>query len=307
MHNSAVFLGIEIGGTKLQLVLGNSKEIVRRWRHPVDCTRGAAGIREQIAATVAELMSETSLAAEGVGFGGPVDWKTGKICCSHHVEGWSDFELGDWLRDLIKAPVRVENDANVAALGEAACGAGADFDPVFYVTLGSGVGGGLVAARRIYHGASPGEAEIGHVRLDREGATVESRCAGWSVDRRIREFIEKEPGSVLARLAGKNRGGEAKHLSAALAHGDSAARQILVEAAEDLSFALSHVTHLFHPAVIVLGGGLSLLGEPLRSAVAATLPRFVMRAFGAGPEIRLAALGEDAVPIGALVLAGSTI
>jgi glucokinase len=185
------------------------------------------------------------------------------------------------------------------------CGAGAgdDADPLFYVTLGSGVGGGLVAGGRIYHGASPGEAEFGHLRLDRDGATVESRCSGWAVDARIRRLREEEPNSLLARNLPSAPGGEAKLLAPALAAGDPAAGRVVREVAADLAFALSHAVHLFHPKIIVLGGGLSLVGDPLRTAVAAHLPLHLMEAFLPGPDVRLAALGEDAVPVGALCLA----
>ena len=197
----------------------------------------------------------------------------------------------------------MDNDANVAALGEAVHNASVGSNPVFYVTLGSGVGGGLVVDGRIYHGATPGEAEIGHVRLDRAGTTVESRCSGWAVDARIRELKTKAPDSALARMLGAAAGGEAKHLAAALQQGDPAARRMLEEIAEDLAFGLSHAAHLFHPAIIILGGGFSGIGEPLRAAVAGALPRFVMSAFAPGPRVALSALGQDAVPAGALELA----
>ena len=219
------------------------------------------------------------------------------------MEGWSEFELGEWLQTITGRPVRVDNDANMGALGEAMRGAGTGLNPVFYITLGSGVGGGLVVGERIYHGAKPGEAEIGHVRLDRQGTTVESRCSGWAVDAKIRELKANGSTSLLSRLAGVSKGGEARYMGHALKEGDSAAVEILNETAQDLAFGLSHVTHLFHPEVIVLGGGLSLLGEPLRAAVAEALPTFVMDAFGGGPQIRLAACGEDAVPAGCLVAA----
>jgi glucokinase len=299
------YLGIEIGGTKLQIVVGDAAgKIVQRQRFTVERAQGALGIRKQIEATLARIQSTTKPAAAGVGFGGPVDWKTGKICKSHQIEGWSEFELGDWLQKLIGAPVIVDNDANVAALGEALRGAGAGASPVFYVTLGSGVGGGLVADGRIYHGAKPGESEIGHVLLDRQGTIVESRCSGWAVDAKIRELKITEPSSVLAKMAGAGKGGEARHLAAALRQGDSAAERIMRETAEDLAFGLSHVAHLFHPEVIVLGGGLSGVGEPLRAAVETALRPFLMEAFLPGPRVCLADLGEDAVPTGALLLAG---
>lgn len=301
------YLGIEIGGTKLQLVVGDADaRVAERRRFTVDKARGGAGIREQIASALPELIHVAKPSAIGVGFGGPVDSATGQICCSHQIEGWSEFPIGDWLRGLSGLPVTVDNDANTAALGEALRGAGQGSNPVFYVTLGSGVGGGLVVDGRIYHGAKPGEAEIGHVRLDKSGAIVEQRCAGWAVDRRIREACQREPGSPLARLtAGVDRG-EARALVPALAQGDALAQRILDEVADDLAFGLSHVTQLMHPEVIVLGGGLAMVGEPLRAAVASALKRYVMEAFAPGPQVALAGLGEDAVPVGALILARET-
>src|SRR6266404_5197534 len=289
-------IGIEIGGTKLQLVEGDVEgKISERRKFAVDRAKGAAGIQQQIEQGLRDLLLTQKPKAVGVGFGGPVDWKAGKICRSHHIEGWSDFELGKWLQKLTGAPVIIDNDANVGALGEATHGAGVGFNPVFYVTLGSGVGGGLVLDGNIYHGAAPGEAEIGHVRLDRHGTIVESRCSGWAIDSRIRELKTKQPQSVLCHLTGNASGGEAKHLPAALHKGDAAAQHILNELVQDLAFGLSHVVHLFHPQMIVLGGGLSLVGEPLRAGVQWSLEKFTMDAFRPGPKLALAALGEDAV------------
>jgi len=297
-------LGVEIGGTKLQLVLGDQMgQISERRRLAVDPGKGAAGIRQQIERALPELLGGRKVARVGVGFGGPVDWRTGRICRSHQVEGWSEFDLRGWLERLSGAPVVVDNDANVAALGEAACGAGVSLNPVFYVTLGSGVGGGLVVDGKIYHGAQPGESEIGHLRLDREGTIVEARCSGWAVDARIRALRAREPESLLARLVGETAGGEARHLAAALQQGDPAAKRLLQETAEDLAFGLSHAAHLFHPEVIILGGGFSSVGEPLRASVEGALRGFVMEAFTGGPRVMLAALGEDAVPLGALQMA----
>jgi glucokinase len=329
-----MILGIEIGGTKLQLVIGDgSARILDRRRLTVNPTLRAKGIRDQIRSALPELVGDRKLSAIGVGFGGPVDWRTGKIARSHQIEGWSGFDLAGWLRELTGASVAVDNDANVAALGEAICGAGVDFDPVFYATLGSGVGGGLVLGGKIYHGATPGESELGHVRLDRQGTTLESRCSGWAVDTRIRELKARDPNCLLARLSAGSNGGEAQYLEAALKQNDTDAQTILNETAADLAFGLSHVVHLFHPAVIVLGGGLAKVGEPLRVAVEAALSPLLMAVFrpeffrplpppppspqvhfvrgeaGRGERatrctpVRLSTLREDAVPTGALLLA----
>jgi glucokinase len=299
-----MLLGIEIGGTKLQLVLGNREgQIIRRKRFVVDKARGGEGIREQISEGIPALLANDELVAVGVGFGGPVDFRTGTVCRSHQIEGWGKFSLGEWLSNLTGVPVLVENDANTACLGEAALGAGKGKDPVFYVTLGSGVGGGLVVQGWIYHGFVPGEAEIGHVRLDRAGTIVEDRCSGWAVDRKIRQEVERQPQGVLAQLCVGMDGGEARCLTTALKAGDRVAQRILDETAEDLAFGLSHVTHLCHPETIILGGGLSLIGEPLRASVETALKGFVMDAFQPGPAVLLSALGEDAVPMGALQVA----
>ena len=298
------FLGLEIGGTKLQLVVGDeSAKIRERRRLTVRADLGAAGIRSQIEKTLPELLADHKIAAGGVGFGGPVDWRAGRIARSHQIEGWSGFELAAWLRGLVGAPVFVDNDANVAALGETTRGAGAGFSPALYVTLGSGVGGGLVVDGKIYHGTAPGETEIGHLRLDRAGTTLESRCSGWAVDAKIREQIKARPDGPLARLVGDSVRGEARHLAAALQAEDEVAHRILATTAADLAFGLSHAVHLFHPAVIVLGGGLALVGAPLRTAVETALRGCIMDVFAPGPELRLSTLGEDAVPVGALLLA----
>lgn len=300
------FLAIEIGGTKLQIFAGTGDgEILRRWRHDVDAARGGAGIRAQIESALPEILRTHDIAAVGVGYGGPVDWRTGHICCSHQVEGWADFPLGDWLRERTGCRVVIDNDANCGALGEAVRGAGQGSNPVFYVTLGSGVGGGLAVDGEIFHGAKPGEAEIGHVRLDKSGTIVEQRCSGWAVDRAVRAAMQDDASSALARSAAGLERGQARALVPALQQNCPFAQRILSAMADDLAFGLSHVTHLMHPEVIVLGGGLSFVGEPLRGAVEAALTHYVMDAFAPSPRVRLTALREDAVPMGALLLAAA--
>ena len=297
------YIAIEIGGTKLQLVAGNQiGQIIERRRFRIAPEAGAAGIRERIEAELPDLIRAHNALAVGIGFGGPVDRESGRIACSHQVEGWSDFPLREWAEDLTRLPVAVENDSNAAAYAEALVGAGRHCCPLAYTNMGSGVGGGLVVEGRIYHGHTPGEVEIGHLRLNREGDTVESRCSGWAVDRRIRELCAREPRTLLNQ-PGAHEGGEARRLPEALAKGDPFARQLLADVAEDFAFGLSHVVQLFHPEVIVVGGGLSNVGEPLRAAIQTALEPFVMEIFRPGPEIRLAALPEDNVPVGALLLA----
>lgn len=302
-------LAIEIGGTKTQLYAGTGAgEILDRRRFAVRREAGGEGIREDIAGALPEMIARWKPAAIGVGYGGPVDWRTGRIVKSHHVAGWDGFPFGEWLADRAGVPVFVENDANVACLGEALHGAGRGSDPVFWVNIGSGVGGGLVRSGRIYHGTAPGEVEIGHVRLERDGTIVEDRCAGWGVDRAIRAEVAANPETILAQVVTAHPpGGEAKHLAPALAQGCAAAANILRYAMRELAFALSHAVHLLHPEIIVVGGGMSLIGEPLRAELERHLPGFLMDAFRPGPRVALAASREDAVPVGALALAAQRL
>ena len=296
------FLAIEIGGTKLQVCAGTAEgAIVGRVRFAVASAAGGEGIRGQIASSLPVLISQWNPRAIGVGFGGPVNCHNGRVVCSHHIPGWDDFPLGEWLHELTGLSVLVENDANVAALGEALHGAGRGSNPVFWVNCGSGVGGGLVVDGQLYHGALPGEMEIGHMQLERDGTIVEDRCSGWAVDRAVQAAVEKEPRSALAQLAAKSAP-DARCLAPAIAAGCTVADRILSSAADDLAFALGHIVQLLHPEVIVVGGGLSLIGEPLLTRLAAALPRRVMKAFAPGPRVALASLGEDAVPVGALAL-----
>lgn len=297
------YLGIEIGGTKLQLVLGDEQaRILERFRFLVNPDKGARGIRKQIEGALDKIRLH-NVGGIGIGFGGPVDHMSGKILASYQIDGWTNFVLQDWLEKLTRIPVWVDNDANVAALGEALYGAGQDCKQVFYVTMGSGVGAGVVVNQRIYHGSKNSEAEFGHIRLDKTGRTVESSCSGWAVDGKIRAYITQHPGSVLGRLSGDIARGEARLLIPALQQGDEAANEILHETADDLAFGLSHVVHLMNPHTIILGGGLSLIGEPLRSLVEQKLSPFIMDVLRPGPSIRLSALKEDVVPVGALALA----
>jgi glucokinase len=297
--------GIEIGGTKLQVVLGDENgRIHDRIAHAIDASQGAAVIRGLIEG---DLKKFGKVDAVGVGFGGPVNRLTGEIWTSYHVTGWTGFNISGWLGEVTRSPVIIENDANTAALGEAVCGAGDEHKIVFYVTVGSGVGGGVVIDRKIYHGRLPGEVEFGHIRLDVSGGILQDSCSGWAVNEKIRKRVLMKPGSLLAKLASQNKGIEAKSLLQAIEADDPDAMEIFGATMTDLAFGLSHAVHLFHPDTIIIGGGLSLIGEPLLRMVEQKMKIFVMDAFQPGPVVQLSALKSDAVPVGALILAGQDI
>src|SRR6516164_647383 len=166
-----MFLGIEIGGTKLQLGIGQGDGVLAGlWRETVVVADGPEGIRRQITRAVPELLAKSGidraqLQGVGIGFGGPVDDNTRTVIKSHQIEGWDNFPLADWISDVVKLPAILGNDADCAGLAEALFGAGKGFSPIFYITIGSGIGGGLIINGEIYRGCGRGAAEIGHVEV----------------------------------------------------------------------------------------------------------------------------------------------
>ena len=303
--------GIEIGGTKIQVVVGVATgRIIARRVFGVDRGAGAAGIRRQILEGLGELRSKHRFSAIGIGFGGPIDWRTGRVAKSHHIGGWEGFPLAGWLRSRFRVPVRADNDANVAVLAEAIVGVGKGRDPVFYLTIGSGIGGGIVREGRIYHGRYPGEVEIGHTRVPRPDLRparwpiLEDLCSGWSLDRQIRSIARSKPRSFFARLIGKHGPGkEARFLAEALRRRDPEAVRVWNGLCRHLALGLSHIVHLFHPEILVLGGGVTHLGTRLIHDLRRSLDPIVMAAHQGTFRVCLTELGEDVVPTGALLLA----
>jgi len=311
-----MYLGIEIGGTKLQLGLGpGDGTLAAMWRGAVDAAAGADGIRRQITAAVPELLtkanrSRSDLQGVGIGFGGPVDDATHTVIKSHQIEGWDNFPLADWISDLVGLPAALGNDADVAGLAEALFGAGKGLSPIFYITIGSGVGGGLIINGEIYRGCGRGAAEIGHLVVHHAAdSIVEHHASGWGIARFARSWLETDLASANGSLLPKLVGGNpdlltTEHVAEAAARGDDCALTILDVSLSILADALVDVLTLLCPRRIVIGGGVSLMGEslfyvPLRRKVADRC----FQPFATCFDIVPAALGEEVVVHGALALA----
>lgn len=357
------YLGIEIGGTKLQIAVGKGEGETCRafWRGAIEAAQRAGRIQQQIVAGVDELLSRARLERNqvvgvGIGFGGPVDSVGGRIVTSHQVAGWESFPLVKWIADTFGWPAVLHNDADTAAFAEAHFGAGKGFDPVLYATVGSGIGGGLICSGKIFRGSGAGAMEIGHLRpghaplhVSLAGVSVESIASGFGMEDRARRTIAEweqatvlvesrftspratsaplpaaqtrteparpEPAAAgrrfperfatLMRLAGGERERITTRLIAqAAAQGDRLSCDLLSDATDTLGWALAQAITLVNPARVVIGGGVSLIGqelffEPVRRACQAE----VFRPFAGIAEIVPAALGEEVVIHGALALA----
>jgi glucokinase len=305
-----MFLGVEIGGTKLQLGLGaGDGTIAALWRGGVDRAAGGEGIRRQIVAAVPQLLAQTGvdrshLKGVGVGFGGPTDDATQSVIKSHHIEGWDGFPLANWLTELLDLPTVICNDADVAGLAEALFGAGKGLSPIFYITVGTGVGGGLIINGEIYRGVGRGAAEIGHLYVnDAAGERLlilEEMSAGWGIEARAARL--RESAGFCEDLGDEPL--TVKKLGEAANAGHMEARAILDVAVDRLAGAIRQMITLLCPRRVIIGGGVSLIGEelffePIRRYVAER----GMQALTGLTDIVPAALGEEVVIHGALALA----
>jgi glucokinase len=299
------YLGIEIGGTKFQAVVAdNHANILERVADTVGDEKEAIVIQEKIVKSISGLLLKYEIKSIGVAFGGPIDIKTGEIFTSFHVRGWNNFNIKSWLTKQFNIPVYVDNDANTAALAEARLGCGKEYSRVFYITLGSGVGGGFIIDGEIYHGKSLCEVEFGHIRLNKAGETVEMCCSGWALNKKLHEYITVNPDGILANLVKLKGTDPSKCILDAINEGDSGAKHIFFEMTDNLAFGLSHVIHILNPDIIIIGGGLSLIGEIITNSVSQNLPKYLMSSIkNSLPEIKIAHLKEDVVPVGAVFLA----
>ncbi|HUO31295.1 MAG TPA: ROK family protein [Bryobacteraceae bacterium] len=277
-------LAIDVGGTKFSIAQFEGDRMTRRESRRTDAEGGRDWMLGQISAIAREWQSETPADCCGIGFGGPVIFREQRIALSTHVGGWRDFRLTAWVEDLLGIPAIMDNDANVGALGEAHHGAGQGYSPLFYMTLSTGIGGGIYEDGRIWRGADSYGGEIGHLTIRPDGP--ECLC-GWHGC-----FERMCCGLWLARDYGKT--------AQELMDDPEFVRGYVV----NLALGLKACIMLLNPARIVIGGGIAKAGEKLFGPLRAELRRQITDWSGARIDVVPAALGDDSVLYGALVLAG---
>ncbi|HEX3727671.1 MAG TPA: ROK family protein [Pirellulales bacterium] len=337
-----MLLGIEIGGTKLQLGVGRGDgKLEALERFDVQPKLGADGILRQIEAAGRVLIARYNVTAVGVGFGGPVDVADGSVVKSHHVEGWERFPLVEWCRGMLLVPASLQNDCDAAGLAEARWGAGRGAKVVLFVTVGTGIGGGLAIDGQIYRGNGHGAAEIGHLRpglhADRPDQTVEALASGWGIaaaaQARLTDPIShafvplttglgrKGPDEVRQRLieaeeaeeeyvtdlwnrcSGKLEQLTALDVAQAAAEGNELAGEVMARACQALGWGIAQAITLTAPDVVVIGGGVSLADESLfLCPVRRHVERYVFPPLIGTYRIAPAELGEQVVVHGALAV-----
>lgn len=278
------FLAIDIGGTKFALALFDSSgRMLKRESRTTDRDGGPRWMTARFPEIVQSWDARDPIEAVGIGFGGPVDFATQSVVLSTHVGGWEGFNLVDQVRETFGAPVLMDNDANVGGLGEGLHGAGKGYRPLFYMTLSTGIGGGILTSEGVYRGADSYAGEIGHLTIRPDGpdclcganGCFERMCCGL--------WLERDYGKPVVELLG-----------------DSAfVRDYVV----NLSLGLKSAIMLLNPARIVIGGGIAKSGDKLFVPLREELGRRITSWSHARVDVVPASLGDDSVLYGAYELA----
>jgi glucokinase len=273
-------LAIDIGGTKFSVALFEGLRLARRESRATDREGGPEWMLREIEAIAGDWKFERC----GIGFGGPVDFAAQKIVLSTHVGGWRDFALVERIANRFRVPVIMDNDANTGALGEAIHGAGRGARPLFYMTLSTGIGGGIVLDdSAVYRGADSYAGELGHMTLQPGGP--ECLCGSHGCFERLccGMWLERDFGKTAKELMQD--------------------RAFVERYVVDLAQGLKAAVMILNPARIVIGGGIAKAGDALFVPLRAELRRQVTNWSRARLDLVPAELGDDSVLYGCVGLA----
>ena len=304
--------GIDLGGTTVKIAyFDETGSMLEKWEIPTVTADGGKQILPDIAASIrafldAHQINETAILGLGIGVPGPVNAKGIVNKCVNL--GWGVFNISETLSQLTGFPVKAGNDANVAALGEFWMGGGQGCDNMVFVTLGTGVGGGIVVEGNLLHGAHGSGAEIGHLVLNRDEAEacncgkhgcVEQYCSATGIVRMAKRYLAAhDTESSLRGLENMT----CKDIFDASKEGDEAALAILDQVYTYMGEFLGNVCSTVNPEVVVIGGGVSKAGQVLIDGIEPKFKKYVFHAASTA-QFKLASLGNDAGAYGAFKLA----
>jgi glucokinase len=308
-------VGVDLGGTTTKLAFINMDgEIIHKWEIPTDNSNEGQNITTNIANAIDGKLAElnekkTKLAGIGMGAPGPINYETGIVLNVVNL-GWQDnFPLQESLHSLTGLPVAIENDANCAALGEMWNGAGKGTSDLVCVTLGTGVGGGVIANGNIVRGINGAAGEIGHItsipfggapcNCGKSGCLETIASATGIVRLAENELANPESKGQLAVIFAETGKVTAKDVFDSARNGDELANKVLNEVTFHLGFALANIANTLNPEMIVLGGGVSRAGDILLDSIKANFSKFTFSAARDTTNLSLATLGNDAGAIGA--------
>lgn len=311
-----MWAGIDVGGTTIKAAAVTEEGVIAaKVEEVTEPGRGAAAVFDKMVLLMRRAVRQAGwrtaeLSGVGVGLPAFLDRETGMAEEAINL-GWRQVPVAEELRRRLGGvPFAVDNDANAAALGEALAGAGQGFASALCLTIGTGVGSGIVLEGRLWHGATGMAGEIGHITVDPEGRACNCGRRGCletvaSANGMVAEVAERIAAGVETGLP-QDRPFDAREVFAAAAEGDPAARAAVSRAIDRLGFVLAGVGATLNPHVIVIGGGVSAAGEALLYPLRAAFAKYALPRVQAGTRIRLARLGNDAGVIGAALLQKQT-
>jgi len=306
-----LYIGVDIGGTKVAAgLVDHIGEIQRQVRKPMlsdgDAAAGLAAVRSAIDALI-DSGQKTALGIRGIGIcaPGPLDPTTGMVINPPNVSCWRNYPLSREVEKIYGVKVRIDNDANAAALAEARWGAGRGYRQIFYATVGTGIGTGIVFDSRIYHGRTGAAGEGGHNTIDFRGprcgcgkpGCVEAFACGPAIAKRARAKLAERagPGGALLELAGgKIENVTTEMVGRACVAGDPVAKETMDEIVEFLSIWLGNMIDLLDPDVIIIGGGVSGMLSPFFAEIRDRLPRWCINSRCREIPLLKARYGADA-------------
>lgn len=309
-------IGVDFGGTSVKLALVNERgQIKGRRKFVTKDVKGHAGWLDRVAAEVADLQAKEAagkaIVGVGVGVPGFVDYERGFIHDLPNVPGWTGVPLGSLLEERLKMRTRIDNDVNAMALGECTFGAGRTYQHAVFVTLGTGVGGGLLINNKLYRGAHSMAGEIGHVSIDMNGVKSPTGFGGveqYVGNRRIVERMEKaidagRPTILLDLVKGDRSQLSPKVLKEAADQGDAVALEILDFVTDCLATSFAAITYVLQPQAFIVGGGVAEEAKLLFQLLRKNLDKRLSPHFAKLIEIKPAELSSDAGVIGCATLA----
>ncbi|MDT7781357.1 MAG: glucokinase [Acidobacteriota bacterium] len=307
--NEQHYVGVELCATSARAALVSADGVVVARR---EMALASADLAAQIARLVTELRdaSPARVAAVGVGVPGLVSPETGRVVISSDLPSVMREDLREALGEVTGLPVALDNDANAGAMGEYAAGAGRGSRNMFYVTIGTGIGGALILEGRLWRGASGFAGEFGHITIDPEGVEcacgnvgcLETVASAPNIVRRTHERLMRDSTSSLSRL-GLNKNFTAADIAHEAKNGDDFAAMMITRTGRYIGTGLAAVINLLNTERIVLGGGVMDAGELILDPIIAEARRRSFQPNFESTQIVVATLGPDAVPIGAALLA----
>jgi len=314
----SLYLGIDIGGTSIKLgLIKETGEIIINWEIPTDNTQSALAFSNYIWNSIKSTQSQEDLdehkiKAIGIGSAGFVNDDTGMIYESVNI-GWKNISLGESLSKLSGIPVYVGNDANVAALGELWQGNAKGEDNIITITLGTGVGGGIIVNGKIINGENGVAGEIGHIIVDPQGKTcncgrrgcLETIASATGIVNEAKQIMKKKSHSQLVSFFEENGTISSKDVFYLAAEGDEGAIEVLEKIGDVLGLAIANLGVIINPGMVLIGGGVSKAGEQLLSVVRKSFNKYALARVKNACEIKIASLGNDAGIMGAAYLAKS--